>query len=189
MFCQHTEPAVYYTCRVSSSCDDLKLGEYTTTQDTFRILLNNIYKTKKLTPFFHWYLFWNAKLLVVYFLVVFIGKPCHVCKYQPWLTNEYHQEMIFSIFDCCPSFLTCVGWRSCRWDLHISLPFLSPALQLGLCALPAAGLTSLHAFSLGEEEAGERVSDGNQHHHILATDHHRGLLSSTSWLDLPPRNG
>ena len=47
MFCQHTEPAVYYyTCRVSSSCDDLKLGEYTTTQDTFRILLNNIYKTK-----------------------------------------------------------------------------------------------------------------------------------------------
>ena len=52
--------------------------------------------------------------------------------------------------------------------------------NLGLCALPAAGLTSLHAFSLGEEEAGERVSDGNQHHHILATDHHRGLLSSTS---------
>jgi len=57
---------------------------------------------------------------------------------------------------------------------------LSPVLQLDLCALPAAGLTSLHAFSLGEEEAGERVSDGNQHHHILATDHHRGLLSSTS---------
>ena len=57
---------------------------------------------------------------------------------------------------------------------------LSPVLQLGLCALPAAGLTSLHAFSLGEEEAGERVSDGNQHHHILATDHHRGPLSSTS---------
>ena len=46
--------------------------------------------------------------------------------------------------------------------------------NLGLCALPAAGLTSLHAFSLGEEEAGERVSDGNQHHHILATDHHLG---------------
>ena len=88
MFCQHTEPAVYYyTCRVSSSCDDLKLGEYTT-QDTFRIL-NNI--KQKLTPFFHWYLFWNVKL-VVYFLVVFIGKPCHVCKYQPWLTNEYHQK-------------------------------------------------------------------------------------------------
>ena len=42
--------------------------------------------------------------------MVFIGKPCHVCKYQPWLTNEYHQKkMIFSIFDCCPSFLTCVG--------------------------------------------------------------------------------
>ena len=133
MFCQHTEPAVYYTCRVSSSCDDLKLGEYTTTQDTFRILLNNIYKTKT-HPIFHWYLFWNVKLLVVYFLVVFIGKPCHVCKYQPWLTNEYHQKkMIFSIFDCCPpSFLTCVGWRrSCRWDLHISLPSLSPVLQLG----------------------------------------------------------
>ena len=91
MFCQHTEPAVYYTCRVSSSCDDLKLGEYTTTQDTFRILLNNIYKTKT-HPIFHWYLFWNVKLLVVYFLVVFIGKPCHVCKYQPWLTNEYHQK-------------------------------------------------------------------------------------------------
>ena len=48
MFCQHTEPAVYfYTCRVSSSCDDLKLGEYTT-QDTFRIL-NNI--KQKLTIF------------------------------------------------------------------------------------------------------------------------------------------
>ena len=46
MFCQHTEPAVYYTCRVSS-CDDLKLGEYTT-QDTFRIL-NNI--KQKLTIF------------------------------------------------------------------------------------------------------------------------------------------
>ena len=45
MFCQHTEPAVYYTCRVSSSCDDLKLGEYTTTQDTFCILLNNIVKS------------------------------------------------------------------------------------------------------------------------------------------------
>ncbi len=193
MFCQHTEPAVYYyTCRVSSSCDDLKFGEYTTTQDTFRILLNNIYKTKT-HPIFHWYLFWNVKLLVVYFLVVFIGKPCHVCKYQPWLTNEYHQKkMIFSIFDCCPpSFLTCVGWRrSCRWDLHISLPSLSLLYyNLGLCALPAAGLTSLHAFSLGEEEAGERVSDGNQHHHILATDHHRGLLSSTSWPGLPPRNG
>ena len=136
MFCQHTEPAVYYTCRVSSSCDDLKLGEYTTTQDTFRILLNNIYKTKKLTPFFHWYLFWNAKLLVVYFLVVFIGKPCHMCKYQPWLTNEYHQKkIIFSIFVCCPpSFLTCVGWRrSCRWDLHILLPSLSLSLSLLYC--------------------------------------------------------
>ena len=45
MFCQHTEPAVYYTCRVSS-CDDLKLGEYTT-QDTFRILN----KKQKLTIF------------------------------------------------------------------------------------------------------------------------------------------
>ena len=99
MFCQHTEPAVYYTCRVSSSCDDLKFGEYTTTQDTFRILLNNIYKTKT-HPIFHWYLFWNAKLLVVYFLVVFIGKPCHVCKYQPWLTNEYHQKKN-DIFNFC----------------------------------------------------------------------------------------
>ena len=45
MFGQRTEPAVY-TCRVSS-CDDLKLGEYTT-QDTFRIL-NNI--KQKLTIF------------------------------------------------------------------------------------------------------------------------------------------
>ena len=41
MFCQHTEPAVYYTCRVSS-CDDLKLGEYTT-QDTFAYIK---YKTE-----------------------------------------------------------------------------------------------------------------------------------------------
>ena len=65
----------------------------------------------------------------------------------------------------------------CLLSLSLSL---SPVLQLDLCALSAAGLTSLHAFSLGEEEAGERVSDGNQHHHILATDHHRGLLSSTS---------
>ena len=53
---------------------------------------------------------------------------------------------------------------------------LSPALQLGLCALPAAGLTSLLAFGLGEEEAGERVPGGDQHHHTLATDHHRGRL-------------
>ena len=67
----------------------------------------------------------------------------------------------------------------CLLSLSLSLS-LSPVLQLDLCALPAAGLTSLHAFSLGEEEAGERVSDGNQHHHILATDHHRGPLSSTS---------
>ena len=67
----------------------------------------------------------------------------------------------------------------CLLSLSLSLS-LSPVLQLDLCALSAAGLTSLHAFSLGEEEAGERVSDGNQHHHILATDHHRGLLSSTS---------
>ena len=136
MFCQHTEPAVYYTCRVSSSCDDLKLGEYTTTQDTFRILLNNIYKTKKLTPFFHWYLFWNAKLLVVYFLVVFIGKPCHVCKYQPWLTNEYHQKKN-DIFNFCllSSIISNLCWVEEELSLrssHFTAFSLSLSLSLSL---------------------------------------------------------
>ena len=137
MFCQHTEPAVYYTCRVSSSCDDLKLGEYTTTQDTFRILLNNIYKTKKLTPFFHWYLFWNAKLLVVYFLVVFIGKPCHVCKYQPWLTNEYHQKKN-DIFNFCllSSIISNLCWVEEELSLrssHFTAFSLSLSLSLLYC--------------------------------------------------------
>ena len=193
MFCQHTEPAVYYTCRVSSSCDDLKLGEYTTTQDTFRILLNNRYKTKT-HPIFHWYLFWNVKLLVVYFLVVFIGKPCHVCKYQPWLTNEYHQKkndiFNFCLLSSIISNLSGVEEELSLRSSHFTTLSLS-CITTWVCVhcQPQAGLTSLHAFSLGEEEAGERVSDGNQHHHILATDHHRGLLSSTSWPGLPPRNG
>ena len=40
MFCQHTEPAAHI--HTVSSCDDLKLGEYTT-QDTFAYIK---YKTE-----------------------------------------------------------------------------------------------------------------------------------------------
>ena len=79
--------------------------------------------------------------------MVFINKSGHVrvpaLAYQ-WIPprNDIFNFWLFSSL-----FLTCMGW-SCRWDLHIS-PLslslsisLSPALQLGLCTLLAAGLTS-----------------------------------------------
>ena len=122
MFCQHTEPAVYYTCRVSS-CDDLKLGKYTT-QDIFRILNNIKQKTYHFSIdtyfgtqnslFISW---WYSLASLATCVSTSPGLPMNTTK-----KNDIFNFWLLSIISNL-----CVGW-SCRWDLHISLSSLSLSL-------------------------------------------------------------